>query len=213
MPPTVVDRRPEAHLNERTPLGPLRLAHQAHLGLGRGAVGLARVAGDARAHDVLPGGRAAAVAGNHVVEVQVAPIEGLAAVLAGVPVALEEVVPGELDLLLGETVEAHQQDHPGHPDPERHRTHRSLGVRRGPGQVAPLLEVEGPIIAVAHPEHHLGVPLEEKRQRPADRADVDRLPQPVEDEDLIAEDAAHRWPSKESHSVLTAPHATVNAPG
>ena len=52
------------------------------------------------------------------VEIQVFAVEDLAAVLAGVFVPLEDIVPRKLDLLLGQMVVNDQQDYAGHPDPE-----------------------------------------------------------------------------------------------
>jgi len=126
------------------------------------------------------------------VEVQIAPIEDPPTVLAGVPIPLEEVVAGEFDFFLGKPIEAHQQDHPGNPDPEGDCIDRAVGLGIGRGEIAPLLEIQRPVVAVALTEHHLCVAVEEKRVRPTYRADVDRLPQPVEDKNLIAQDIAHR---------------------
>ena len=102
------------------------------------------------------------------VEVQIAPIENRAAILAGVPIPLEEVVTGELDLFFRETVEAQQQNDPGYPNPEGDRAHGAIGLGIRVGQVAPLLEVQCPVITVPISKHHLCVPFEEKRQRPTD---------------------------------------------
>jgi hypothetical protein len=38
---------------------------------------------------------------------------------------------------------------------------------------------------------HLGVPLEKQRERASDRADVDRLPETVQYEDLLGQNEAH----------------------
>ena len=60
--PAVVPLQREIDLHERTPFGALGFADEMHAGFLRRAIGLARVALDARAHDVFPGRRAAAVA-------------------------------------------------------------------------------------------------------------------------------------------------------
>jgi len=70
---------------------------------------------------------AAAVARDDVVEVQVLPVERLAAVLAGVFVALEDVVPGELHFLARQTVEHSEHDDARHAEAERDAAH-GLGV-------------------------------------------------------------------------------------
>ena len=68
--------------------------------------------------------RAAPVARDHVVEVQVIAIETFAAVLAGVLVPLENVVPGELHFLLRHMVIDDQQNHARHADAEGNRADR-----------------------------------------------------------------------------------------
>src|SRR5690242_9423347 len=85
------------------------------------AVGLARVAVYARADNVLPGRRTAAISRNHVVKIQIFPVASLAAELAGVLVALEDVMARELNLLLGQTIVNEQQNHPRHADAEGDR--------------------------------------------------------------------------------------------
>src|SRR5262245_57621191 len=116
--PAFVMLEAEVDLHEGTPLGPLRFADQMHAGLQRRAVGLARVAAHAGANDVFPRCWAAAVAGNDVVEVQVLALEDVATILAGVAVALENVVPRELHFLLRQAIENDEQDDARNPDAE-----------------------------------------------------------------------------------------------
>src|SRR5688572_29712641 len=98
--PAIVILRPEVDLDKRTPLGPLRFADEMHVRLERGAIGLLRIARNAGAHNILPGGRAAAVPRDHMVEIQVLAFKDLPAILAGVLVALEDIVARELYFLL-----------------------------------------------------------------------------------------------------------------
>ena len=127
--PTVVAVEREIDLHKRTPFGPLGLAHQVQAGLVGCPVCLVRVARDAGAHDVFPGRWAAAVAGNDVVEVQIFPLENFAAILAGVLVALKNVVPGELYFLLRHPVIHEEQDDFRHTDAERNRVDGVVGRR------------------------------------------------------------------------------------
>src|SRR5277367_4968022 len=78
-PTVVLDAQIDLH--KRTPLGPLGLAYQVHGGFLGGAVGLLRVAAYARANDVLPSRRAAAVARDDVIEIQVLALKNVSAVL------------------------------------------------------------------------------------------------------------------------------------
>src|ERR1017187_8822426 len=66
--------------------------------------------------NVLPARRAAPVARDHVVQVPLRTVESLAAVLAGVPRPLEDVVPRELHFLLRQVIIHDQQNHARHPD-------------------------------------------------------------------------------------------------
>ena len=71
----------------------------------RQPVAFARITFDARTDHVFPSCRSSAIARNHVVEIQIAAFENLAAILAGVLVALENVVPGKLHLFLWQPIE------------------------------------------------------------------------------------------------------------
>src|SRR5262249_52619540 len=86
------------------------LADQPHAGLARGAAPLPDVAADAGADDVVPGGLAAPAAGDDVVQAELAGGEPLAAILAAVAVAGEDVPAVELDLLAREPVVAQEPD-------------------------------------------------------------------------------------------------------
>ena len=69
MAPAIVPVQGEIDLHKRPPFGSFGFAHKVHAGFGGRAVGFVRIAGDARADDVFPGGRTAAIARNDVVQV------------------------------------------------------------------------------------------------------------------------------------------------
>src|SRR4051812_28598089 len=96
MPPAFVQLAIERDVHERAPFRALGFADELHPALIRQAVTLARVARNARADDVFPRGQAAFVARDDVIEIQVAAVEMLAAILAGGFVAPQENLPGEL---------------------------------------------------------------------------------------------------------------------
>ena len=188
--PTVVMVHAEVDLHERPPLGTPGLADEAHPGLGGSLVGLACIAGDARADNVLPGRRPAAVARDHVIEIQILPLETPAAVLAGVPVSLENIMPGELDLFLRQSVEQQEQDDPRYAHPKRDGVD---AVRVGLllGEIAPLPEVkrlEGTVVAALD---DLRAAFDQERDGPSRRADVYRLPQAIEHQHMLAETRVH----------------------
>ena len=188
--PTLVPVQREIDLHERPPFGALRFADEVQAGLERRVVGLARVAGDARADDVFPRRWAAAVARDDVVEVQILSLENLAAILAGVLVALENVVPRELHFLLRHPVIHEEQNDLRHADAERDRVDGFV-VRRIGGDVAPFVEAEGAERAVGIVHHHLGLALKKKRERAAGGADIDRLPEPVQNQDMLVKCGFH----------------------
>lgn len=116
--PAVVMLEPEVDLDEWPPFGPLRLADEMHARFARRPIGFPCITRDTRADDILPCRGSTPIARDHVIEVQIFAIELAAAELAGVLVALENVVPCEFHFLLRQAIEQHQQDHPGNANPE-----------------------------------------------------------------------------------------------
>jgi len=152
----------EVNLYERPPFRPLRLADEMQPSLVRRAIGLPGITRDTGTDDIFPCGWPPAVTWDDMVEVQVLPIKLAAAVLAGVLVALEDVVPGKLHFLLGDAIEEHQQDHPGNPDAKGNRVN-TLRMRLLLRKIVPFCEVVGLERAVVIVEYHLGTAFEQKR--------------------------------------------------
>src|SRR5438093_12686715 len=93
VPPAFMLRRRKCDMHERAPLRPLRLANQTHVGFLRQPVAFARVTLDARANYIFPRRRPASIARHDMIEIQFISLENMAAILASVLVALENVVP------------------------------------------------------------------------------------------------------------------------
>lgn len=125
--PAFVLRRGERDVHERTPLGPFRPADQRHLRFLRKPVPLARVTRDTGTDHVFPRGRPSAIARDNVIEVQIVSIEIMSAVLAGVLVAFENVMPGKFHFLFREPIEKEEDDHPRDPDFERNGRDQLVG--------------------------------------------------------------------------------------
>lgn len=140
---------------EGTHSGFFGFSDEAHLCfLGR-AIAFLGVAGDAGADDVFPSRPAAAVARDDVVEVQFLALKPTAAVLAGVFVALEDVVPGEFDFFFGQSIKKQQHDDSGDSDAPLDRMHHVvLGVILG--KIAPLTEIKR-LESASFRVHHLGM--------------------------------------------------------
>jgi hypothetical protein len=184
--PKVVLRSRESDLHKRPPLGSLRFSDQAHVRFSRKPVPFARIAVDAGANHVFPSCGPAAVARNDVIEIELAAIKELAAVLAGVLVALEHVVPGKFHFLLREPIK-HQQYYDAR-DPDLERDGRDdFMVGRVCGQIAPGFEIVGGKIIRVIRRNNLGVPCVNERKGAASRADVHRLPEPVEYQNLTVQ--------------------------
>src|SRR5690349_12965133 len=117
--PEVVLRCGKSDLDKRAPLWPLWFTNEAHMRFPRKPIALARIAGDTRANHVFPTRVPAAISRNHVIEIQIAAIKNMPAILAGALVALEDVVARELHFLLGKPIEKKQDNHTRHADPPR----------------------------------------------------------------------------------------------
>jgi hypothetical protein len=117
--PEIVLRRGKCNLNERTPFWSFGFADQAHVRFARKAIAFARIASDARANDVFPRRSASAITRHHVIQIEFASIENLTAVLAGVLVALEDIVARKLYFLFRKPIEHQQHNHPWDTDLER----------------------------------------------------------------------------------------------
>jgi len=187
--PTVVRVPAESEVGEWSPFGAPRFADQLHPGLTGQVIALAGVAADAGTHHIFPGRLATPVAWKHMVEIEIFAVENPAAILAGVPVALEHIVPRELYFFFRIPVEKQQHDHAGDADAEADGMHH-LGFGLAGGQFMPTLEIMG-IEAVLGAADHLSMTLIKQGERPADRTQIHRLPEAVEHEHLSVEHALH----------------------
>lgn len=73
------------------------------------------------------------------IQVQITSFEDLAAILAGIAIALENIVPRKFNLFLGQSIEEAKQYHPWDAELERNRVN-ALGMRCLLRKVAPLRE-------------------------------------------------------------------------
>ena len=138
--PEIVLRGGKCNVDERPPFWPLRFPDQTHVRFARKPVAFARVARNARANHVFPCCCSTAIARHDVIEVELAAIEKFAAVLTGVLVALEHVVPGKFHLLLWKPIENQKDNHPRDTNFERNRRDYFV-IRRICRQAAPAFEI------------------------------------------------------------------------
>src|SRR2546430_6421554 len=106
-------RRRKCDMHKRAPLRSLRLANQTHVRFLRQPVAFACVTLNARANHIFPCRRSASIARHDMIEIQLISLENMAAILARVLVALENVVTGKLHFLLRETIKKEQHNHAG----------------------------------------------------------------------------------------------------
>src|SRR6266581_640028 len=99
MPPAFMLRCRKGDMHKWAPLGPLRFADKMHVGFLRQPIAFACIARDARANHIFPCSRSASFTRHDMIKIQVVALEDLATVLAGVLVALENVVTSELHFL------------------------------------------------------------------------------------------------------------------
>src|SRR5262249_11204782 len=118
--------------------------------------------------------------------------EAVAAILTSVLVSLEHIVPRKFYFLLRKPIKDQQHDHAGNSDLERNcRDHFML--RRTRGEVAPAVEIVRRKIVRIIRRHDLGVPGVYERKRATSRADVHRLPEPVEHQNLTIQQRVQVW--------------------
>src|SRR2546423_15416557 len=127
-------------MDERPPFRSLWFADQAHVRFPRESIALSRIAGDARANHVLPRGITTAITRYDMIQIEFTAIENLAAVLAGVLVALEHVMPGKFHFLLWKPIEHQKHNHPRDTNLERNRRDY-LVIRSVCRPVTPAFEI------------------------------------------------------------------------
>ncbi|MDB6146337.1 MAG: hypothetical protein JWO45_1, partial [Spartobacteria bacterium] len=149
----------------------------------RQTVALAGIAGDTRANNVFPSGLATAVARHDVIEVKLAAVENVTAILAGIFVALEDIVPGKLHFFLRQPVKKQKNNDAWHPNFPRDGSDNFL-FRGGGREIAPAFEIMRQKIICIIRRHDVGVAGVNQRERATRRTDVDRLPKAVQDQNL-----------------------------
>src|SRR5271155_3155251 len=166
---------------ERGPFGAPRPPNQHHVRLLGGAPAFAPIAGMAGADDVFPSRHAALRARVDVIEVQLGPREALAAVLAGIVVAREDIKTRETHMTLRYPLVGYQDQHPRYADEPAHDAEAlMMHLNR---EIPPTVEIEGAVLLV----DRLGDTLVEQRKGALYRGHMDRQVGPVQDEDPAIE--------------------------
>ena len=170
-------------MHERTPLRSLRLSNQTHVGFLREPVAFARVTLNARANHIFPCRRPASVPRHDMIEIQLISLENPAAILAGVFVALENIVTRKLHFLLRETIKKEQHNHARDSDlPRNGRDHFVFWCSYR--KIAPTFEIMRQKIVSFVRRDDVGMARIDQRKGASRRADVHRLPQAIEYQNL-----------------------------
>lgn len=131
-----------------------RLLDQLHPGLGGGSASFSDVALEATANQVFPGGGSALRAGNDMIQAQLRRAEPLAAVLATVVVAGEDVTAVEFDLLAGQAREGQHAYDPRNRDLKTNGSNpvviSRLELAPKGADLRPIIEVVGNVSAVLY---------------------------------------------------------------
>jgi hypothetical protein len=118
---------------------------------------------------------------DNVIQIQIPPIFQLPAVLAGIGVPFEDVLPSQFNLFFRNPVKKHQYNNPWNADPKADGANRILTLIVL-AELLPPMEIEGPkIIPCTIPLNHLGMPHIQEAKGPTDGADVHCLPKAVQD--------------------------------
>jgi hypothetical protein len=110
--------------------------------------------------------------------------------LAGISVALEDVMSCELYFLFREAIEKAQKDDAWHTYLKRHRMD-AVRVRLLSGKIAPLREAKCLKVAALAVTDDLGMPFEQESQGSSDSANIDRLPEAVKDQHMLVQIRGH----------------------
>ena len=176
-------RRRKCNVHERTPLRSLRLSNQTHVRFLRQPVAFACVTLNARANHIFPCRRSASIARHDMIEIQLISLENMAAILARVLVALENVVTGKLHFLLRETIKKEQHNHARDSDLPRNGCNHFV-FWRGYRKIAPAFKIVRQKIARFVRRDNVGMARVDQREGASRRADVHRLPQAIEYQNL-----------------------------
>ena len=112
------------------------------------------------------------------VEIQILPFKMVTAILAGISIALENVVAREFDFLLREPVKDEQHDHSRDANLKGNRSNEFLAAAFL-GQAFPLGKIKCVKRSVGGFENDLRASFKQQGQSSPGCANVDGLPQPV----------------------------------
>jgi len=175
--------RRKCNVHERTPLRSLRLPNQTHVRFLRKPVAFACVTPNARANYIFPCRGPASIARHNMIEIQLISLKNFTAILAGVLVALENVVTRKLHFLFRKPIKEEQNNHARHADLPRNGCDHFV-FWRGYRKIAPTFEIMRPKIVSFVRRDDVGMARIDQRERAPRRADVHRLPQAIEHQNL-----------------------------
>jgi hypothetical protein len=118
-----------------------------------------------------------------VVQIEIVAVENVPAILAGVFIPFEDIVPRKFYFFLRQPIEKEQHDDSRHANlPGNGRDQFVIGRRSG--KITPTVEIMGQKVVGRVGRNDMGVPGVNKGESAARRANVDRLPETVQDQNL-----------------------------
>jgi len=205
--PALVSPVAEVDMDEGVVPGLHGLLYQLHARLMQALAAFPDVAGGTGTDNILPGSFAAHTPRDDVVERQFAGREMLAAVLASVPVAGENITAVEFDLGSGQAVVEKQPDNPRHGHMEIDGGYPVVPVRLEIASelayLAPALEIVVGILALFERDH-LGKVSEQQRECPLDPYYPDRHVMLVQNKNITVQTGMIFSSNHNSHTVLIA---------
>ncbi len=117
------------------------------------------------------------------IQIKIDPVENIAAVLAGIVIPLENVVPRKLHFLLGQPIKKEKNDDARDPNlPRDGRDQFVVGRRRR--KVTPAGEIVGEKTISLIRGNHLSMARVNQRKSTTRRANINRLPQAIQNQHL-----------------------------
>jgi hypothetical protein len=125
-----------------------------------------------------------------VIQIQILTVKSFPAVLAGVFVPFENVMPSELHLFFRQMIINHQEDNTWYADSERDGSNRfRMGFLLG--KVMPLAKVEGLERSIRTIKDDLCMPLKKQGQSASRGAHINGLPKPIQHQHMLVEYRTH----------------------
>lgn len=118
------------------------------------------------------------------VEIQIFPVKNLSAVLTGILIPFENVVPREFNFLFRKPIKHAEKNHARDTDTKRNGMN-AFRVRFLFGKILPLREAESLVVPTIASKNNLCMSLEQKSQGASNGTNIYGLPQSIENQNIL----------------------------